>query len=347
MRRAYYLASLIIPISICISFYAKGLFSFFALFVAFVLLPTLELLLPTLTQNVSIDETEQRKHDRFFDLILWITLPIQFGLLIYFCTLLESSELASFETLGLISAMGIGCGIMGINAAHELGHRNNKYDQAMAKLLLSTSLYWHFFIEHNKGPHKNVSTPQDPASARLNEPVYTFYVRSIVGSFISAWHIEKKNCHRLGQRPWSLHNEVIRAMGFQAALIAMIYLFFGERAVLGFLASALVGVLLLETVNYIEHYGLRRKEIAPERYEKTQPYHSWNADNPFSRAVLFDLSRHSDHHYNAAKKYQNLLTHENAPQLPTGYPGMMLLALIPPLWFRVMNPKVLKSKELT
>lgn len=326
MKRQYYLLAFTIPVFVFLSLALRGGWSYLAVIFAFGLLPFLELFLPGIGQNLSTESEEQWKKDKYFDVMLWLMVPIQWGLLVYFCEILSTEDLAPSELIGLVSAMGIACGVLGINVAHELGHRNNRLEQGLAKLLLSTSLYWHFFIEHNRGHHKHVSTPLDPESSRLNEPLYFFWYRSIKDSFLSAFKIDQK--------------QVVLAVLVQALLTLAIYLLWGERALYGFLASALFGILLLETVNYIEHYGLVRKETGPKKFEKVQVQHSWNANNPLSRTILFDLSRHSDHHANINRKYQLLRHHEESPQLPTGYPGMLLLALVPPLWFRVMNKKI-------
>jgi alkane 1-monooxygenase len=326
MRKSYYLLSFTIPLSIFISFWERGYLSFFALIYAFALLPFLELFFPILKKNWENDEEEIIKNQRYYDVILWIMVPVQYGLLFWFCYLFEGPLLTTFERIGLMSAMGLGCGVLGINVAHELGHRSGPFEQRLSKLLLLTSLYWHFFIEHNKGHHKNVSTFLDPETSRFNESLYAFYVRSIKGSFISAFHIDPK--------------EMTKALSFELLFLLSLYGFFGQKALLGFMLSAFIGILLLESVNYIEHYGLVRKEISPNRFEKVLPLHSWNSDHILSRAILFDLSRHSDHHSNVGRKYQILRHHNESPTLPTGYPGMILVALIPPLWFRVMNKRV-------
>jgi alkane 1-monooxygenase len=197
----------------------------------------------------------------------------------------------------------------------------------------------HFFIEHNRGHHKNVSTDEDPASSRYGETVYSFYFRTISGSWLSAWHLEAERLKKANQGFWTWHNEMLRFQIIQIAFVAAIYAVFGTQTMLFFLASAAIGCLLLETVNYIEHYGLRRQKNG-NRYERTLPIHSWNSNHPIGRLVLLELSRHSDHHYIANRKYQLLRHFDDSPQMPTGYPGMMLLALCPPLWFRVMHKKI-------
>jgi alkane 1-monooxygenase len=198
----------------------------------------------------------------------------------------------------------------------------------------------HFFIEHNKGHHKNVATREDPSSARYGEPVYSFWVRSIYYSYISAWKIANKEATKSNRSSFSFKNEMIQAHIIQAVFLTAIFLIFGFEIMLYFLGAATIGILLLETVNYIEHYGLSRRETTEGRYERAMPSHSWNSNHVIGRMMLFELSRHSDHHYLASKKYQLLRHHEDAPQMPTGYPGMMLLALLPPAWFFVMNKKI-------
>ena len=232
------------------------------------------------------------------------------------------------------------CGVLGINVAHELGHRRTKYEKLLAKTLLMTSLYPHFFIEHNYGHHKNVATAADPASARYNELLYAFWLRSIVGSYLHAWKFESERLARKKTSALSLNNEMVRFTIIEIALLVAIFLLFGIAVLVGFLIAALFGILLLETVNYIEHYGLSRKLVTDTRYEKTTPIHSWNSNHILGRIFLFELSRHSDHHAYPHKKYQVLESYEECPQMPTGYPGMMLLSTVPPLWFWVMNRRV-------
>lgn len=236
--------------------------------------------------------------------------------------------------------MGLLCGTFGINIGHELGHRVNTLEQALAKASLLTSLYMHFFIEHNKGHHKNVATPKDPSSARYNEPVYLFYFRTIFFSYLSAWKIAAADIRKKGLPILHWKNEMLQAHIIQLLFVATIIFVFGLTVTVYYLCAALIGIILLETVNYIEHYGLQRKQTGMGKYERAMPYHSWNSNHIPGRLMLFELSRHSDHHYLASKKYQVLQHHEDAPLLPTGYPGSMILALVPPAWFYVMNKKI-------
>lgn len=202
----------------------------------------------------------------------------------------------------------------------------------------------HFFIEHNRGHHKNVSTDEDPASSRYGETLYAFFIRSVRDGWLSAWHLERKRLDRASQPFWSLQNEMLRFQIIQVLLLIIILLCCNWQTMLFFIGSAIIGFLLLETVNYIEHYGLRRKRIDGKYYERTLPIHSWNSNHPLGRILLFELTCHSDHHYMASRQYQVLRHFEESPQMPTGYPGIMVLSFFPPLWFKVMHQQIEKYK---
>lgn len=287
-------------------------------------------------------EEEMAKKNRSYDILLYIVVLVQYFALYEFLNSMKNDTLTWYDTVGRIGVMGMLCGVFGINVGHELGHRVNKTEQTLAKALLLTSLYMHFFTEHNKGHHKRVATPEDPSSARYGEPVYTFYFRTILFSYISAWHIANDEIRKKGKPVFSLQNEMIQFTFIQLAFLAGIFFAFSGLVTLYFLAAALIGILLLETVNYIEHYGLQRIKTSNGNYERAMPEHSWNSDHLIGRIVLFELSRHSDHHYLASRKYQVLRHHDNSPQMPTGYPGMILLSLFPPVWFYVMNRRIKK-----
>lgn len=308
--------------------------------IAWWLIPLLELLLKPNPANLSEAEEEMAKKNRGYDLLLYLVVPFQYTCLYLFISTWENNSYTVYETAGRIAVMGLLCGVFGINVGHELGHRVNRLEQTLAKSLLLTSLYMHFFTEHNKGHHKRVATPEDPSSARYGEMVYLFYFRTIIFSYLSAWHIANEELKKRGRKVVSIYNEMIQFHLIQLSFVALLFFLFGWLITIYFLISAAIGIMLLETVNYIEHYGLQRKKIAEGRYERAMPAHSWNSDHIIGRIFLFELSRHSDHHYLASRKYQILRHHNNSPQMPTGYPGMMILALIPPAWFYVMNKKV-------
>jgi alkane 1-monooxygenase len=278
---------------------------------------------------------------------LWLYLVVlfQYVALFLFLRTVQQNNNNWWELSGKVLVMGLLCGTFGINVAHELGHRSNRFEQLLARILLLSSLYMHFVIEHNKGHHKRVSTPEDPASARFGESVYAFYFRSVLFSYISAWQIANREMKKKGLPAFHWKNEMLQYQLMQIGFVLVIGLVFGWRASLYLVTAAFIGALLLETVNYIEHYGLERQKKENGLYERAMPEHSWNSNHVIGRIVLFELSRHSDHHYIASRKYQVLRHHDGAPQMPTGYPGMMILALFTPAWYAVMNPRVKKIRD--
>lgn len=334
-----YLSVLSLPVLAYISFTSHGIYTFLPVIEGFVLIPLLELFFRPDETNLEETEEEIRKDDRLYDFLIYLVVPVQLIAVWLFLNAVSEPGLATLDIIGRITAMGMLCGVMGINVAHELGHRSTWHEQLMSKALLMTSLYMHFFIEHNRGHHKHVSTPVDPSTARKGELVYTFWFRSIIFSYLSAWKLERERLKKKEQAFISIHNEMLWFQIIQLSLLTAIWFYFGPAVMLYFLASAFLGMLLLETVQYIEHYGLSREKKG-DRYERVMPHHSWNSNHTVGRIMLFELSRHSDHHYIAIRKYQILRHIDESPQMPTGYPGMMLMAMVPPLWFRVMNPRI-------
>jgi len=295
--------------------------------------------------NLGAAEEELAKKNRGYDVLLYVVVAAQYFALYIFLDGMKNDTLQWHEIIGRVWVMGMLCGVFGINVGHELGHRVNKFEQTLAKALLLTSLYMHFFTEHNKGHHKRVATREDPSSARYGEMVYFFYFRTVILSYFSAWHIANEETKKKGRPVLSFYNEMVLFTIIQIAFVALIFFVFGWLVTIYFLIAALIGILLLETVNYIEHYGLQRKSTADGKYEMAMPEHSWNSDHVIGRLMLFELSRHSDHHYLASRKYQVLRHHDNAPQMPTGYPGMMILSLLPPAWFFVMNRRIKRLQK--
>jgi alkane 1-monooxygenase len=311
---------------------------------AFVFIPLVETVAKGSSENHDEVTEENRISMRFFDVLLYLNLP-----LLYFIVYFYFQQLSTYNSLELFGAtlsVGIMVGSIGINVAHELGHRSTRYEQLMAQFLLIPALYMHFFIEHNQGHHKNVATDLDPASSRLNESIYAFWGRSVFGAYVSAWRIETKRLRKASKEVWSFANDMIVFHIIQAAYLTCVYFAFGVTAFLAAIAIAIVGILLLESVNYIEHYGLRRKKQENGRFERVMPWHSWNSDHVLGRIVLYELTRHSDHHFKASRKYQILRHHDESPQLPFGYPGAILVSLIPPIWFKIMNKKVQKYQSM-
>ena len=345
-RNFKYLIAYLAPLSAVLAIYAGGFWSFSAIYLAFMIIPFMELFLPTSVVNHVPEEEDSRLSQSGFGLMLYLNLPLLYFIMGYFVYKISSTDLQIFEQIGMTLSVGIVCGALGINVAHELGHRETWWEQLMSKMMLLTCHYMHFFIEHNRGHHKNVSTDEDPASSRLNESLYAFFVRSVRDSYLDAWKLEAERLRREAKPALSIANEMIWYQIIQVAYIAFIGIFFGIQTMFLVIIAGIIGFLLLETINYIEHYGLRRQKMPSGRYEKVMPYHSWNSDHELGRIFLYELTRHSDHHYKATRKYQILRHFDESPQLPLGYPGSMLLAFIPSLWFKKMNPEVARFNNL-
>ena len=340
-----YLSPFVLYFGAILAFLNSGFVVWLPLLYSWFLIPLIELFIRPDESNLSRAEEELAKKNIWYDALLYLVVPCQgiaLGLFLYVTTYWQQPWI---DVLGKTLVMGLLCGVMGINVGHELGHRSNKFEQFLAKVLLLSSLYMHFFIEHNRGHHKKVGTKEDPASARYGEILYLFYLRTLLFGYLSAWRIANRDASNKGHRKFSFSNEMLQFHLIQIAFFAAVLFFFGWLPTLLFAVAAGQGILLLETVNYIEHYGLQRKQITEGKYERAMPEHSWNSNHIIGRVMLFELSRHSDHHYLASRKYQILRHHENSPQMPTGYPGMMLLSTIPPLWFKVMNNRIKKLQQ--
>ena len=321
-----YLLAYLLPLAGVIGIHFGGAWSPGSLYVAFVALPLLELILPPGTTNHGVEAETTRSSRRFFDWLLYLNLPVLYGTIAYFLYVVTTRDLSGWALTGMICNVGLLIGAVGINVAHELGHRTRRYERLLAQMLLLPGLYMHFFIEHNRGHHRHVATPLDPATSRRGESVYGFWLRSVTMSYVDAWRLDA--------------GLMVRFQAIQLAYLAVVTAYFGWLGLAAAVGAGAFGFLMLETVNYIEHYGLLRRQTATGRYEAVQPHHSWNSDHELGRILLYELTRHSDHHFKSTRKYQVLRSFTDGPQLPTGYPGCMLLALAPPLWFRVMDSRV-------
>ena len=280
------------------------------------------------------------EQDRYYRWCTYAFIPIQYAGLLLACWLWSSGKLSIVEDVGLALTVGMVSGIA-INTAHELGHKRASLERWLSRVALAQSGYGHFYIEHNRGHHVRVATPEDPASSRLGESFYAFWPRTVAGSLRSAWGLERTRLARTGRSPWTLHNDILGAWAMTVVLFAALCAAFGLVVLPYLLLQAVIGFSLLEVVNYLEHYGLLRSRRADGRYERTAPEHSWNSNSVASNVLLYHLQRHSDHHANPTRRYQALRHVDQAPQLPTGYAGMIVLAAIPPLWRRVMDPRLL------
>ncbi len=317
------------------SLFTGGLSTFAMPLIVFGLIPLFELFMPGTTRNASPDEEQARLADRRFDLLLLAAVPALYGSLALLLWRAHTGALTGIELVGGMASVGTLVGALGLNVGHELGHRSSKAMQRVARVLYFPALYVHFFVEHNRGHHMRVATEEDPASARRGDWLYAHWVRSIAHGLRSAWGLEADRLRRSGHSPFSLRNEVLVAWVLEVLAVSVVAALSPVAAV-AWLGAALVGVLMLETVNYVEHYGLRRQKNARGRWERVRPIHSWNSNHTLGRVLLFDLSRHSDHHANPRRPFAVLRHFDDAPQLPTGYPGMMVLSVVPPLFHAVM-----------
>jgi alkane 1-monooxygenase len=282
----------------------------------------------------------QLEQDRYYRWLTWSTVPLHFVALIGCAWWVGTHDLSWWAVLMLAYIAGAGSGL-GINTGHELGHKHNRVEQWLARLVLAVPAYGHFTVEHGRGHHRWVSTPEDHASARMGESIYRFSMRELPGGIRRAWQLEKERLGKEGKSAWSVHNTMLQSYAVTALLQLGLIAAFGW-IMLPFLAvHNVVAWWQLTSANYVEHYGLLRQRLPSGQYEAPQPHHSWNANHVVTNLALFHLQRHSDHHSWPSRRYQSLRDFPDLPQLPSGYFGMFPLSYIPPLWFRVMNPRLL------
>jgi alkane 1-monooxygenase len=306
----------------------------------YLLIPLLDFLFPNDASNPPEQLVPQLEADRYYRLLTHLTVPLHFVVLVGGAWFVANMELGWFGYLGHSLMVGAISGF-GINTGHELGHKKTLTDKLAARLVLAVPFYGHFSMEHNAGHHKEVATPEDTASARYGESIYRFCLREIPGGIRRGWQLELRRLERRGHGALNWRNEILQSYVISVLLYGGLLLAFGPVILPFLLIQAAFAWWQLTSANYIEHYGLLRQKRPDGRYERCQPQHSWNANHLASNLVLFHLERHSDHHAYAARHYQSLRHFEDVPQLPSGYFGMFLLAYVPPLWRRVMDPKVL------
>jgi len=335
-----YLGAYLIPTCTFAGFFLRGPWTFAGVVFAFVIIPIIELALETGTVNAKPAHPTHRLPDHWFDILLYLNVPIVYSAVWMLGHVVTTQALSNAELTGLILSTGVLLGANGINVGHELGHRGNPAQRVLGKALLLPSLYMHFHIEHNRGHHLHVATRNDPSTARFGEALYAFWPRTLMMTYINAWKIEATRIRTRRETGIKAINGMITFTVIEAIYIASLFAIFGTRSLVILLAAGFVGALLLETINYIEHYGLIRRHLETGKFERVTDRHSWNSNHCIGRIVLYELTRHSDHHAIAGKPYQRLDHRDEAPQLPFGYPTSMLIAMVPPLWFRVMNRRV-------
>ena len=335
-----YLWAYSIPVVGILGIYLGDFWSFSALLFTFIIIPFLELLLPVDQQNYDQETVSNRLKNKVFDVLLYLNVPIVYGAIFFCLYKITQPGISKIEIIGMTLSLGVILGSNGINVAHELGHRKNFFEKILGKFLLIPSHYTHFYIEHNHGHHLHVSTPEDPSTAKYNQNLYAFWFQTVIGTYKKAWEIQKRLNLIDNRSLFSIKNDMFWFTIIQISYLLLIYLLFGFNGFLFVLFAGIVGFLLLETINYIEHYGLKRNQLASGRYERVTEKHSWNSNHVLGRIILYELTRHSDHHFKSQKKYQILEYHDVSPQMPYGYPTSMVLSFFPPLWFAVMNKRI-------
>ena len=341
-----YLMSYSIAVTAFIGILVGGPFVFLTLVYTFIFIPILEANIKEYNEVYSDDEKRKRSLDPFFDILLYLNIPIVFGMFFFSLnTLLVTTS--TYEIIGIILSAGIVMATNGINVAHELGHRKSLFSRTCSKLLFLPCQYMHFFIEHNYGHHINVATPEDPATAKYKQNLYSFWISSVTKTYLSAWRIQIKLLRVSKQSFLSIKNDMIFYTLFQISFLILIYINYGLTITIYSLLMSIISFLFLETINYVEHYGLLRKLKSNGKYERVEPHHSWNSNHTIGRITLYELTRHSDHHFISSKKYPVLESIDDSPQLPYGYPTSILISFFPPLWFKIMNPLVKQQMEFT
>lgn len=347
LKKIGFYSAFILPLLLISGFYMGGIHMLLIHTFVFLLVPFLDFIFSRDKYNIPKNEISKVTKERFYKWVLYTWVYVQMALLFWTFYIVATHSLHALEWVLLLTGTALITGGIGITVAHELGHKKSYLDHLYAKALLMTVCYMHFLIEHNRGHHVRVATPEDPATSRKGESFYSFWWRSVKDGYLSAVAIEESRLKRKDIPIRSLSNQIIQFAIVPLTFVAFatsLFSIFAERVVwevpLFFFIQSFLAFSLLEIVNYIEHYGMERKVLPNGKYEKVTHLHSWNACHTVSNFLLFQLQRHSDHHAYAAKPYQVLNHYDESPQLPTGYSAMLILALFPPLWFRVMNPKL-------
>ena len=344
LRALPHLAGFALPLALVAGARLGGAWTFLTVVLLLGFLPIVDWLAGLNLRNAG-EEAPDLSENVWFRAITWLWVPAQIATIGWAAARASADGLPILELAGLVLSTGMIAGTVGITFAHELIHRPGGFERALGEMLLATTSYTHFVIEHVFGHHRRVATREDPATARAGESVYRFLPRCVAGSVASAWRLEVDRIARRGRRPWHPSNRMLRYAATQAAMYGAAAWYWGGSGAAFLAAQAVVAFLLLETINYIEHYGLERREVAPGRYERVAAAHSWNASHRVSNWLLINLARHSDHHLAAGKRYQLLDHLDEAPQLPAGYGAMFIAAWLPPLWRTLMDPRVEASRR--
>ncbi|MBU3740714.1 MAG: alkane 1-monooxygenase [Candidatus Kapabacteria bacterium] len=337
---APYYGALLFPVLLVLAALGGGWWLALPTFLALVVIPILDTVAGVDDRSPSNEEVAGLEARASFRVVLYLYVVLQSVALVVMCVAFAQGDWAGWEIALAVLSTGIVTGGIGITIAHELGHRQAVVERLLGYVLLAEVGYLHFVLEHVQGHHRNVGLDEDPATARRGEPAYRFILRSAVGQWFHAWGIEAQRLRALGRSPLSLSNRVIRWAVLPVVLLTGCITFWGPMIAVLLVGQSVVAIALLELVNYVEHYGLVRAEIKPGVRDRVRAIHSWESRYVASNAILFKLQRHADHHLLPHRRYQSLRLHDESPQLPHGYPLMIMLALVPPLWRRSIHPRL-------
>ena len=302
-------------------------------------IPTLDRIIGEDTNNPPEEVIRKLEADPYYARIVKSYIPVQYLVTFIGAYLATRKGVPLSDQLGIALSVGVINGVA-INTAHELSHKHDKVEQLLSLAALAPTGYGHFRVEHPYGHHKRAATPEDPASSKMGETFWEFLPRTVIGSFKSAIEIETRRLQRKGKGFWTTENELLQGWAMSAGLYATLVAVFGKKVIPFIAIQAVYGFGLLEVINYVEHYGLKREDLGNGKYARTMPEHSWNSNNIVTNLFLYQLQRHSDHHAYPTRSFQALRHFEDAPQLPGGYASMILPAYIPSWWFKIMDQRV-------
>ncbi len=341
-KRAWWLLSVVYPLMPLLGLWAHHASGWqialgLPLVISYVLMPILDALIGEDNNNPPEAVVPQLEEDRYYRWLTWLTVPQHYVALIACAWWVGTQDLSWWAVILLAYVAGAGSGL-GLNTAHEMGHKHNALEQWLARLALAVPAYGHFTVEHGRGHHRLVATPLDTASSRMGETIYRFALRELPGGVKRAWALEAERLRAAGQGVFSRHNTMLQSYAITAVLQGGLLWALGWIVLPFLLIHNIVAWWQLTSANYVEHYGLLRERDAQGRYESPKPWHSWNTNHLVTNLATFHLQRHSDHHAYPSRRYQSLRDFPDLPRLPSGYFGMFTLAYIPALWFKVMDP---------
>ncbi len=332
-----YMLGFLMPVLVVISTLHGG---------AWLLLPagTLLVLVPLLDHAVgpnlhvrSAYEIAAFERNPTFRLVTWLWVPLKLLFLTWAIAWAGAAPRSPLELVGIAISVGATTGVIGATFAHELMHRRRWFERAMAEFLLVAIAAPHHAIDHILGHHRHLATLLDTGTARYGESFPAFLVRSSVRAISGAARLEAERLRRRGHASWGPSNRMLRYAVEEVVLYAAAWVTAGAVGTLVLLGQALVANVLQKAMSYVEHYGLERHETAQGTYERVTARHAWESRHRVTNWILLNRPRTADHHVTPTKRYQTLDPLHDSPKLPAGYGTMCLLALLPPVWFAVMN----------